>query len=197
MFNQDSMEQQIPYYLTRPRAEGLLAELEKFRRSEPIDYFIDGCPEEMLQGDCWSGLKVVDIRSDRSQCIKGVVLSNSCDVDPGNRRDFPAKIVFAPIVSLDSYIDRLERAGVPSSSLEGKLASIRRQRITNLFYLPSGGPLSGEHIVLLDDVHCVPLDYFWAGESGSKVFTLSQVGFYLFVFKLSIHFCRFHEEVQR
>lgn len=49
----------------------------------------------------------------------------------------------------------------------------------------------------LDDLHTVPLHAFERVAEKKKLFTLTLVGFYLFLFKLSVHFCRFHEEVAR
>jgi hypothetical protein len=77
------------------------------------------------------------------------------------------------------------------------LAAIREQSITSIFYLPKGAALDAEHIALLDDLHTVPLGYFSGKEERSKLFTLGMTGFYLFLFKLSVHFCRFHESVPR
>ncbi len=71
---------------------------------------------------------------------------------------------------------------------------MRAQEVTNVFYLPAGGPFEEEHIVLLDNVHSMP---FAAHDEGEKLFTLSMAGFYLFAFKLSVHFCRLQENVDR
>ncbi|MGZ5601252.1 MAG: hypothetical protein ACXWFX_11735, partial [Methylobacter sp.] len=60
-----------------------------------------------------------------------------------------------------------------------------------------GGYLESDHIVLLDDLHTLPVKLFCEKNDREKQFTLSQAGFYLFLFKLSIHFCRFHENVLR
>src|SRR5262249_26177507 len=74
--------------------------------------------------------------------------------------------------------------------------AIRKQHVTNLFYVPAGSGLEVDHVVLLDDVHTMPAEVF-ATERGTKIFTLSQAGFYLFIIKLSLHFCRFHEALIR
>lgn len=66
-----------------------------------------------------------------------------------------------------------------------------------LFYLPKGGELEEDHVALIHDAHTLPLSSFQAQQSRRKLFTLSQVGFYIFLFKLSVHFCRFHEKIHR
>ena len=79
--------------------------------------------------------------------------------------------------------------------VEDKLALIRRQRITDIFYLPSNG-VNEESMILLDDIHRHPLDHFLAQEK-TKLFTLTQTAFYVFVIKLSIHFHRVKEGARR
>lgn len=54
-----------------------------------------------------------------------------------------------------------------------------------------------ECIALLDDLHTIRLDSFEGIQERNKILTLNQIGFYIFLFKLSVHFCRFHEEVDR
>lgn len=71
------------------------------------------------------------------------------------------------------------------------------QITTELFYLPRGSNLDDDYVALLDDIHTAPFPQFQRQKDKQKLFTLSQVGFYLFLFKLSIHFCRFHENIDR
>jgi hypothetical protein len=126
-----------------------------------------------------------------------VVLSNTCDVAPENPRDLPVNIIFAPLIPLEGYTALLLGAGVTQQSIDDKVAAIRRQRITSLFYVPTGGGLTSEHIVLLEDIHTMPAKIYEEERATAKIFTLSQAGFYLFILKLSIHFCRFHENLTR
>ena len=77
------------------------------------------------------------------------------------------------------------------------MTSIKEQKVTGIFFLPAGGGLQEDHIALLDDIYTMPGKVFEEEKAKSKAFTLSQIGFYLFVFKLSVHFCRFQEQVAR
>ena len=43
----------------------------------------------------------------------------------------------------------------------------------------------------------MPVRAFIDDNAKAKRFTLSLHGFYMFVFKLSVHFCRLHENVAR
>jgi putative ribosome biogenesis GTPase RsgA len=91
----------------------------------------------------------------------------------------------------------LINAGIAKDQIDRKLIAIKQQKITNIFFLPKGSGLDDDYIALLSDVHTVPYSVFAEKKSKAKQFTLSQIGFYIFVLKLSVHFCRFHENVDR
>ena len=191
----ESIKDQIPYYLTEDKKTALAKALADF--PDRFDYFISRYKDEVLQGDGWSGLQVVNFENGQKRPVKGIVLSNSCDIDPTNQRDFPVNLTFAPIIKLSSYVALMEHYGMGSEKIRSKLDSIRLQKVTSCFYLPKGEGLDEDYVAMLDDVHTLPFSSFYAREPRGKLFTLSQAGFYMFLVKLSLHFCRFHEEVER
>lgn len=192
----EDFSKQLPYYLTEAEKIGLAKALNDFPRR--ISYYIDRYADELLQGDVWSGLPIVDFDSLTKKSVKAIVLSNSCAVSVDNNRALPPKVVVSPLVPLDRYILLLQRAGLPHHAIEEKCHAIREQRVANIFYLPAGGALAFEAISILDDLHSVPVSVLHEKKVGvSKMNTLANVGFYLFLFKLSIHFCRFQENVSR
>ncbi len=190
----DDIHDHIPKYLSSGKQAELIAALRDF---ENRPYYMTRDSSEVLQGDGWSGLEIVRFEDGKRDAIKGIVLSNSCDINPKNRRDVPPRLIFAPLVSVDDYIGLLRRAEVASDAIEAKLDTIRRQRVTSIFFLPQGGILDRDYIALLDDVHNLPFARFEADKRRAKFFTLNQVGHYLFILKLSIHFCRFQENIAR
>lgn len=191
----ETIQAQIPYYLTKEQQAGLIKALSEFHR--PIQYYIGLYQNELLQGDGWEKLEVIRFEDGARDRIKGIVLSNSCDISPDNKRDTPPKITFAPIIKLASYAQLLLRNGLTQQQIDDRFQAVREQRVNTMFYLPKGGALEEEHVALLDDLHTVPAHAFERVAERKKLFTLSLVGFYLFLFKLSVHFCRFHEEVAR
>jgi hypothetical protein len=194
-FTEDSLREQIPYYLTADQKAGFLKALEDFPNN--INYYGSGYDDDILQGDGWTKLTVVRFETGDRGSIRGIVLSNSCDVASENKRDFPVNITFAPIVPLDEYRKVLEKAGLDPDTIKHKIAVITDQRVTNIFYLPLGAALEQDHIALFGDIHSMPAKAFEVEQAKSKLFTLNLAGFYLFIFKLSIHFCRFHENLAR
>lgn len=191
----ENINDHIPYYLTQEAKNGLVKALKDF--PEKINYYTTKCQDELLQGDGWNGLDIINLESGDRKSIRGIILSNSCDISPENPREVPARMIFAPIIPLSLYENLLTRNGIDVEKVSTKISSIKLQRVTSLFYLPKGGCLESDHIAVLDDLHTLPVQLFCKKTDRKKQFTLSQAGFYLFLFKLSIHFCRFHENVFR
>lgn len=191
----EEIKEYFPYYLTEPAKLGIIKALEDFPSN--MKYYTSFDDGSVLQGDGWDQLEVINFKTVEKKAIKGIILSNSCDISPENIRDLPAKLVFAPLIPLEMYRRSLKQKGVTSSRIDSKVNSIKEQKVTSLFYLPKGGNLDEDHIAVLDDLHSLPTSIFFDKPNRNKQFTLSQAGFYLFLFKLSIHFCRFHENVTR
>jgi hypothetical protein len=191
----ESIRDQIPYYLSQRAKENLAKALDRFPRQ--IDYYTGLYKEDFLQGDCWTSVDVFRFEDGAKKSIRALLISNSCDVAPENKRDLPTKLSFASMVKLDRYIDLLKNAGLDEKQIETKVMAIKEQRVTSLVYFPKGAELEEDYVALLDDIHTVPSRAFVARNEKTKLFALSNVGFYLFVLKLSVHFCRLHEEVVR
>jgi len=201
-FDVETLQRQIPYYLTASDKNALLSQLDRFASGKSLNYFLnshqDDFKDNMLQGDGWRGFELFRFESGRRQSVKGIVLSNSCDIDPENKREVPTRVVFAPLVKFSAYKELLEKSGISAERINAKIASVKAQKTTNIFYLPATGEdVHEDYIALFDDVHSMPISAHKDKDDHDKLFTLSQVGFYLLVFKLSIHFCRLQEQVQR
>jgi len=195
----ENIELFLPRYLTDTTASGLIDSLRQFPDNVDQRLYLGSlaASEPMLQGDGIEELTVCHLSTRSFYDAPCVVLSNSCDIDPANERHTPVNICYAPIFRLDKYRQELERKydhGKATSVVE----SIRKQRVTQYFYLPSGLGLSYEGVVFLDQVcSAPPTPEFHAQMKARRIFTLSQYGFYLFLFKLSVHFTRMGEGVDR
>ena len=197
----ESLRQQIPYYLTSKDRQTIVDELKAISRGGTAGYFLsqyrNAFRGDMLQGDGWRGFQLFMFDTGKRRSVRGLVISNSCDVDPDNRRDLPARVIFSPLVKLATYETLLQKSGIKKRQIDAKLAAIRAQKTSSLFFLPSGGPLTDDHVVRLDDAHSMPVAAHSATADREKMFTLSNTGFYMLVLKLSIHFCRLQEKVNR
>ena len=185
----------LPKYLSPADSRQLFSELSQFPSGKAF-YLFRQSDDGVLQGDAWKGLVAIDFMTAGRKTVSGVVLSNSCDVDSENKRNYPVKILFSPLITLAKYLDYLSKGGVSESRIQTIGDDIRRQYVTSIFYLPGISGKIDESIILLDDIHHHPLDNFVKTER-ELGFRLSQYGFYLLLLKLSIHFCRFQEGVRR
>ena len=128
-----------------------------------------------------------------------IILSNTCDIDLQNERNFPSQIVYAPIFNLDKYKHSLyNNSKKEKVQIDAHLTSIRKQEITQIFFLPKLDGKLEESIVFLDRVNNFPnklVDRTTIPEQ--RIFTLSDYGAYMFLLKLSIHFTRIKDKVER
>lgn len=190
----DQIQTFLPTYLSPEKKEDLYRELSQF--PDNFNYYFSGQKYEtdLLQGDCWPGLVVCSPDTHDTKVVKGVILSNSCDIDVANSTARRKKVVYCPLIRLSSYRQLLSNAK-SEEAVESTLSDIRKQRVTYLFYLPECGDME-ESVIVLDDVHSMLVDHI-DREGNDKIFTLSQYGFYMFLVKLSIHFTRFQEGIVR
>ena len=187
----------LPKYLSPSKQQGLFDELKRF--PDKVSYYTPVATlgeDEFLQGDGWRGLIAIDFDTLEKKAVSGVIISNSCDIAVANKHDHMPNVLFAPIVRLSGFLDILRGAGSTDGDIEKKTAVIRRQSISSMFYLPSCANVIDESIIVLDDVHRHPLKHF-VGSPRTRLFRLTQFAFYLFIIKLSIHFHRINEGVER
>ncbi|MEO5329236.1 MAG: hypothetical protein H7829_13455 [Magnetococcus sp. THC-1_WYH] len=198
VIDSDSIEKHIPYYLTKTQKEGLAKALSDFANcgARDVGFYIDKYPNEPLQGDGWAGLDVFSFENGARKRIKGIILSNTCDMSQENERTIPLKVVFAPVIRISKYTERLRESISSEEQIANKIRAIKNQEVTSMFYLPKSKTEGHDYIALLDDLHSIPAQNL-KQEECKKIFTLSMFGFYLLLFKISVHFCRFHEGVNR
>lgn len=197
----ETLKDQIPRYLSTEDKRVLVEELNAISRGGEAEYVLsranDAFADQMLQGDGWRGFVTFSYETGEKRSIPGLVLSNSCDVDPVNPRDLPTKVIFAPLARLDNYVEVLKESGIGTKRIEDKVAFIKAQRITSMFYVPAGAFLEHDYVIRLDEAQSMPVYVLTKNPKCEKLFTLSNTGFYMLVLKLSLHFCRLQEKVNR
>jgi hypothetical protein len=186
---------QLPHYLTAPRREGIRRALAEF--PDIKFFYLNAYQNEVLQGDVWSQLTALNFPNGARKKIRGVVLSNSCEVDPGNTSILFPQLIFVPLLRVDSLSQFLQRQGYQEQKVESTIAAIRKQEVDSFFYFPPGPGIGQESVAWLDQVHTMPLSAFLSEPDRKKLATLTDPSFYMFAFKLSIYFCRLHENGDR
>lgn len=201
----DDIDLFLPRYLSDTSKETLIKELKNFPTDGSKDVIytsaLDGV-DYLLQGD---GVKDVDYVSFPDVKHVGkvpvILISNTCDMSIGNHRINDCRIMFVPILNLDKYQKMLLEKGISSKRIEQHINDIRSQYITQILYLPKGKAgigLGYEGIAFFDRALSIPLnDDVNRKFVSNKIFTLSDFGFYLFLLKLSYHFTRIQERIDR
>ena len=197
----ETLNKYFPYYLTEESRKKLLEELEAFDQSKKVKIFLNDYnndyKENLLQGDGWRGFELYVFETGKKQTVKGIVISNSCDIDSANIREISTKVAFAPLVKLSAFKNLLDNSSIETNRVEAKIKAIKEQKTSNIFFIPADGPIEEDYIVRFDDIHSMPIKFHQTNPEREKLFTLSMLGFYLFVLKLSVHFCRLQEDVAR
>jgi hypothetical protein len=196
----EDFEIYLPKYLSAESKGALFEGLKQFPNSIDSRLYTDSLKDERIifQGDGLPNLPFLIFPESKSQSVNAIIVSNSCDIDPRNKRFFRASVVYAPILQLQRYRNMLLREGVPENEITSHIESIKKQEITQVFFLPAHGRLGEDSFVLLDRL--ISCDNEFLNRDvlrDSRLFTLSDYGHYLFLVKISMHFCRMHEGVDR
>lgn len=213
-FGQDNFELLLPNYLTSEDKSRLKDSLAQFtiqrERDNPnseLDYsnFItrQDCTY-FKQSDLVYQIRYPHLNEENFEFEKfyttAIVLSNTCDISDQNAHSLNKKqCVLAPIIELSKYIESLrEIDSFSDDRLASFLNELKLQRITNIFYISDNG--GEEYIALLDKIFWFPteeLNSYVQDISENKVFSLTHFGYYLFLLKLTFHFSRFPEALDR
>jgi hypothetical protein len=128
----------LPRYLSPEKRKELFSEIKKF---DGVSYYYKVDDPEPLQGDGWSNICFIDLESLAKRNIRTVVLSNSCDVSSENVRKMAPRITISPLIRLSRAAALLRDHSVPNEQIEQYLAQVRRQEVSNVFFLPAGAEL--------------------------------------------------------
>ncbi|SFD87207.1 hypothetical protein [Thermophagus xiamenensis] len=153
----------------------------------------------IYQGDGINDMLVINLPDTEIKPVPSMILSNTCDIDLNNVRNFPSQIVYAPIFNLEKYQQALYKNSKKNEEqINSHIQSIKKQEITQIFYLPKIEGKLDDSIVFFDRVCNFPNKLISRENLKEKrLFTLSDYGCYLFLLKLSIHFTRIRDKVER
>lgn len=201
MIDLEQLKLFLPKYLSKESEDDLFRNLKDFPSNIDARLYTRKLPldELIYQADGIENLLVVNFPDKQIGEANSMVLSNTCDIDQGNIRLFSASICYTPIFNLQKFIDKLlSKPEITKRRVNQFVSQIKKQRITQIFYLPVGGRLSSESFVFFDKINNCDNKFISRQELKTRrLFTLSNYGFYLFLFKLSIHFTRIREDIDR
>lgn len=201
MMTSEEIKKYLPSYLSAESYSVLIKELSNFPSNVDSRFYWNFADESVIfQGDGINSMPIVLMESlDKgSKWVPCLIFSNTCDLDLLNKRPFGStRIVYAPIVKMSKYKDVLISKRIEINKIEDHFKTIREQRFTQIFYLPKKDNFE-ESIVFLDKTLNIDNTFILRENLATeRIFSLSNYGFYLFLFKLSVHFSRIQERVDR
>lgn len=205
MIEFEDLKKYLPQYLSEESLKVLFKELDGFPNNFDKRVYTTRLNSErnIFQGDGISELPYLHLPSPEIKPLLAMVLSNTCDLDQTNNRLAQLRMVYAPIINLNKYENILLKEHVYTGkktpeSINSHISDIKNQYVSHIFFLPKGGTLEEDSIVFLDRVNNCPSNLIDSESIISRrLFTLSDYGFYVFLFKISIHFTRIREGVPR
>lgn len=199
MISLEDMKIYLPPYLSSSSEKELFDNLKNLSFNERSLYAnLNNDPNTIFQGDCIKNLFVVNLPDTKIEKFPNcMILSNTCDIDISNpRKFFSPMILYAPVFNLEKYITKLKTIRT-SIEVDNHIKAIKEQIITQILYLPKYQNLP-ESIVFLDRINNCDNGFIERENINSlRVFSLSNTGFYLLLIKLSIHFTRIKEGIDR
>ncbi|MBN1700018.1 MAG: hypothetical protein JW881_21085 [Spirochaetales bacterium] len=201
MLDLDDIKQFLPKYLSPETEDKLFSDLSLFPSNidDRMYSYIEKDREIIYQGDCLKGLLVLNLPDKEIRAATSLILSNTCDIDVFNKRKYSSNIVYSPIFKISKYKKLLlEKRIYTESSIEDHLNDLKKQKITQTFFLPKGQGLFEDSFIFFDRICCCNNEYIKRKNiSDIRIVSLSQYGFWLLLYKLSIHFNRMCERVDR
>jgi hypothetical protein len=199
--NNDDIKIYLPKFLSADSEKELFDGLKDFPKNLDgrlyTSYLKDS--DIIYQGDGLMDLLVVNLPNPDVKPTPSMILSNTCDIALENLRNFPSQVVYSPIFNLKKYHDKLNiKSKNSKKQIDAHIDSVRHQRITQIFFLPRIEGKIEDSIVFFDRVCNFPNKLIPRNNLKEKrLFTLSDYGAYLFLLKLSIHFTRIKDNVER
>ena len=198
--NIEDISEYLPKYLSARSEKLLLSELNSFSEGSLFSPYATSFqePETVYQGDSFSDIPFGSPFSKATKDTRVLVLSNTCDISENNARSYPSQVAYVPLLPLAEYCDTLLKNGKTPANVADHEREIKKQKVTQFLFLPATGGRLPDCIALLDRTCHAPVSLFSERLSaGKRITSFSNTGFYLFILKLSIHFTRIRESVDR
>ena len=210
LFDKHEFERLLPDYLSKAEKGRLLNALAQFTEKDGWEnqshthFYLSNKPNYFLQGDLVRGVRqaIWNPITDEFQKIyaNALILSNTCDLDATNDRVITKDVVLAPLTPFNDFVEELSLIVTNKTKLATIIQGVKSQTYSNVFYLPTHTRSNQDFVCFFDNAFWFPTeeltDYLPHIEQ-IRFQSLDYFGYYLFMVKLSYHFCRLPEEKQR
>ena len=203
----DDLNKILPPELTEQKKGRLQVGLNQFLKVNAnenkyyTEFYLPKFNPYFLQGDLIREIRFPVFnkveRQYKKEYFDALLISNTCDVEDSNRRNVPKHAILAKLIPFDSFIETINEIGIENAS--NIITQVKNQQYSNIFYLPETRT-NKDYITYFDDLTVLEVDELNALKEEiniNRIESLDYFGYYLFIFKLSFHFCRLQEETQR
>lgn len=199
MISWEEVKKYLPQYLSAESTKILFNELNQFPDNIDSRLYTNQLKDKpyIFQGDGFACLPFIFFPDKEIFVRPAMILSNTCDNITKDNRYSPIHLFYAPIIKLSKFADLLRDNGVEQDKIDNYISTIKKQYVTQIFYLPAGGGLEEESLVFLDKINNSQNVIEPEHIADLRLFSFSDYGFYLLLLKISIHFTRIQEKVAR
>src|SRR5690349_12868811 len=110
MISIEDVREYLPTFLSQGSQTAFLEEIKHFLAAESKPFYTSALLNApmLFQGDGLQNVLLINLPAPNIGRGRAMLLSNTCDVYPGNNRMFPASLSYAPIFSLPLYTNALK-----------------------------------------------------------------------------------------
>ncbi|GEM_PF-3409343 len=192
-------------YLTAENARDVISCLRSFPDNVHRLYSLPANPRQyFLQGDCYENLPAARLKMVEGSLasdvvtFKGVILNNSCDMSEERKGGDKVDLMFCPLISLRKYVEQLfSKKDKTQNQVSEIIRGIKSQEYSHIMYFPPTSDVDDEgYMVRFDRIFSCNIGFVRQLQP-KTFFTLSNYGFYAFLYKMSVHFLRMREKEDR
>ena len=192
--SENYIEKFLPQYLNDNYKEMLASNLANFPNNMDKIYMNNqdylNNKDSILQSD------IFEYKDESLNKPKRVlVISNTCDNSGDNKRDFPLNIACVPLIKLQKLLNCLRKNQKKEDEIIDFEKKVKSQKYSNLLFFPKINNNDDDYIACFDKPFSEEREQF--NKKSNKLMSLSNYGFYIFLLKLSIHFTRILEKINR
>jgi hypothetical protein len=199
MVSWNEVKKYLPQYLNAESGKVLFDALQQFPDNIDSRLYETQLSDKfyVFQGDGLTRLPFIFFPDRTIHEGPAMILSNTCDNISRDNRYSPIHLIYAPIIKLSKFVELLRENGIEQDKIDNHISTIKKQYVTQIFYLPAGGGISEESLVFFDKINNCENMIEQEHIRDLRIFSLSNYGFYLLLLKISVHFTRIQEKVDR
>lgn len=195
----DDIKLYLPQYLSALDRDKMMEQIREFTQQGSSNLYTSNYSHSsnLWQGDGIDNMIYVNLPDLQTNELSVMILSNTCDICLDNKRMYGNRVLYAPIINLSKFEANL-KTQFDEQRVDALIRDIKKQQITQILYLPIGYGMNEEGLVFFDRTISLPLNTALVQQmTQNHKFSLNNFGFYLLLLKLSIHYTRVQEKLER